>query len=175
MLAARAVFAGLALLGALDACAQEPLQPLVPAIVEYRWRPLVPHWVVDARVVQPAASLDWRAQPVPYAMPDFELVERRIGTVPEFECKYSDLGLPNACTTHWRAVYAMVPVAVVRRDTLDLDVPQWRQPGEAFVVEVPRLEWKEETLVVSLPALATADCAAAREAPAQRCRPRAGK
>jgi hypothetical protein len=133
------------------------LQPLVPTIVEYRWRLLAPHWSVDPRVLHAPASLEWRSRPVRYALPDFEFVRRKIGAVPVFECKYADFWLPNACTTHWQDVYVEVAVPVLQRETFDVDVPYWRQPGDAFVVDVPRLEWKEETLVVSLPALAVQD------------------
>ena len=149
---ALATLVGLAV--AADAVAHEPLQPLTPTIVAYRWRLLVPHWVVEPRAVQAPASLEWDAGRVPYALPDFEFVSRRIGVLPHFECKYSDFGLPNACTTTWRAVDVEVPVVVVERGSIDVDVPRWKRPGDAIVVDVARLEWKEATLDVSLPALA---------------------
>jgi hypothetical protein len=133
------------------------LQPLVPTTVEYRWHLLAPHWSTDARVLRAPASLEWRSRPVRYALPDFQFVQRRIGAVPVFECKYSDFWLPNACRTRWQDVYVEVAVPVLQRETLDVDVPYWREPGDAFVVDVPRLEWEEETLVVSLPALAVRD------------------
>jgi hypothetical protein len=133
------------------------LQPLVPTVVEYRWHLLAPHWRVDHRVIRAPASLEWRSQPVRYALPDFEFVQRRIGAMPVFECKYADSWLPNACTTRWEDVYVAVAVPVLQRDTFDVDVPYWKQPGDDVVVDVPKLEWKAETLVVSLPALAVRD------------------
>jgi hypothetical protein len=136
---------------------EPPLAPLVPTVVEYRWHLLAPHWVVDHRAVATHASLEWRGQPVHYVLPDFEFVQRRIGAVPVFECKYSDFWLPNACTTHWQDLYAEVAVPVMQHESFDVEVPYWRQPGDEVVVDVPRLEWKEETLVVSLPALAVRD------------------
>jgi hypothetical protein len=154
------VVAGLAAAHGAPACADELLRPLAPAIVEYRWHPLVPHWVVDHRIVRAPATLAWDSVSVRYALPDFDLVSRRIGVFPHFECKYADFWLPNACTTRWEDVYVDVPVAVLRRDALDVDVPGVRRPGDEVVVDVPRVEWKEETLVVSLPALVAAGCPA---------------
>jgi len=139
------------------AIAHDVLQPLVPTVVEYAWHPLVPVWRVDHRVIRAPAALEWRSRAVHYALPDFEFVQRKIGAVPVFECKYGDFGLPNTCTTHWQDVYADVAVPLLQRDAFDLDVPYWKQPGDEVVVDVPRLEWKEETLVVSLPALAVRD------------------
>ncbi len=71
----------------------------------------------------------------------------------EFSCKYGDLLLPNACTTTWRDVWIDVPVPVVRRDSIDIDVMQWTPTEWRTTVDVPRLVWREETLVVSLPAV----------------------
>ena len=79
---------------------------------------------------------------------------RAIARIPEFRCKYPDFGLPNECRTTWRTVYADVPVAVIRRDHVDIDVPQWQWRDAHTTVDVPRLVWKEQQLVVSLPAVA---------------------
>ena len=153
------MLAAFAVAYSVAARATETLQPLVAAIVEYRWRVLVPHWVVEHRVTRAPASFEWKHRSVDYALPDFDFVSRRIGVLPHFECKYADFWLPNSCTTRWRDVYVDVPVAVVRHDRLDVDVPRWRTPGEEAVVDVPHVEWTEETLVVSLPALAARGCA----------------
>jgi hypothetical protein len=140
------------------ALAHEALrEPLVPTVVEYRWHLLTPHWSVEHRVVRTPASLAWRSVPVRYALPDFELVQRRIGVVPVFECKYGDFGLPNTCTTRWQDVHVDVAVPLLRHEEFDVDVAEWKAPGNEVVVDVPRLEWKEDTLVVSLPALAVRD------------------
>jgi hypothetical protein len=153
----RAVVVLLAASSASVAAHDAPLRPLVPTVVEYRWHLLAPHWTVDHRVVRAPASLEWRSAPVRYALPDFEFVQRKIGVVPVFECKYADSWLPNTCTTRWQDVYVDVAVPVLQDETLDVDVPPWRAPGDDMVVDVPRLEWKEETLVVSLPAFALRD------------------
>jgi hypothetical protein len=168
----RLLFATIAALGAHDTGAHgDVLQPIVPTIVEYHWHFLVPHWVVDHRIVRPPVSVGWQGAPARYALPDFDLVSRKIGVVPEFECKYVDFWLPNQCTTHWRDVYVDVPVPVMRPDSIDVDVPRVKRPGDEVVVDVPRLEWKEETLVVSLPALAVAGCRASRVGRPERCAP----
>ena len=153
----RAVVVLLAASSASVAAHDAPLRPLVPTVVEYRWHLLAPHWIVEHRVVRTPASLAWRGVPVRYALPDFELVERKIGAVPVFECKYGDFGLPNTCTTRWQDVRVDVAVPVLQHEEIDVDVPAWKVPGNDVVVDVPRLEWKEETLVVSLPALAVRD------------------
>jgi hypothetical protein len=56
-------------------------------------------------------------------------------------------------------VYADVPVPVMHRDTLDVDVPRWSWQDRQTPVDVPRLVWKAQMLVVSVPALAVPDAA----------------
>ena len=131
------------------------LTALEPAIVEYRWVFLVPEWVVeaghaDARVYAPAV----RPRRIDYGVVELATSRRRIGRMADFSCKYSDFALPNACRTTWRDVYADVPVPVVRRDYIDLDVPQWSWQRWRATYDVPRLVWKRAELVVSLPAIA---------------------
>lgn len=132
-----------------------PLPPLMATTVEYRWTFLIPEWVVEPRRV----GMHVLAPAMQPARVDYDFVEwtterRQFGRVPEFHCKYSDLGLPNECRTTWRDVYVEVPVPVIRRDYVDVDVPRWSRRDWHTVVDVPRLVWKEETLIVSLPALA---------------------
>jgi len=167
----RVIGAALVLLAAAGAsgvaCAHDaPLQPLVPTTVAYRWHFVVPHWVVEHRVVRAPASLEWDVGHVDYALPEFAFVSRRIGSLPHFECKYIDFGLPNTCTTTWRDVYVDVPVARVGYDRLDVDVPRWNSPGDETIVDVPHLEWKPSTLDVTLPALARPACESSAD---QRC------
>jgi hypothetical protein len=132
-----------------------PLPLIVPAIIEYRWTFLEPVWTVeprnvDVRVVDPAT----RSRRIDYDIVEITMEHRRIGQVPEFDCKYFDFALPNECRTTWRAVYADVPIPVVRRDHVDVDVPDWHWRDARTTLDVPRLEWKRRELVVSLPAAA---------------------
>jgi len=113
--------------------------PLATTTVEYRWDVLTPSFV--------SRRFDYNAV-------EWTSEHRRLGRVAEFECKYSDLGLPNQCVTTWRDVYVDVPVPVVRRDHVDVDVPQWSRRDWHTVVDVPQLTWTRETLVVTLPAVA---------------------
>lgn len=131
------------------------LVPLTPAIVEYRWRLWVPEWVVETRHIRSRVyAPTWKARRIDYALPEISTERRRIGSVPEFSCKYADLDLPNECRTTWHAVYVDVPVPVMRRDTADVDVPRWSWQDLDTPVAVPRLVWKAQTLIVSVPALA---------------------
>lgn len=135
--------------------APERLPLLQPAVVEYRWTFVTPHWVVESRTVDTRAySPALRARRIDHGVLDVETKLRKVGSVAEFSCKYSDLALPNECRTTWRDVYVEVPSLVVRHDYLDVDVPVWSWRDWRTTVDVPRLVWKEETLVVSLPALA---------------------
>jgi hypothetical protein len=133
----------------------ERLAPLAPAIVEYRWKLLVPQWVdatehVRARVYAPR----WHVARVDYSSLDFRSERRRVGSVAEFHCKYNDLWLPNECRTTWHDVYVDVPVPVLRPDYFEFDVPRWSWRDVDARVDYPRVVWTERTLVVSLPALA---------------------
>jgi len=141
---------------------EEPLPDRLPlmqtAIVEYRWSFLVPEWVMEPHTVSTqvyAPAL--RTQRVDYALPEWTSERRKVARVAEFTCKYSDLMLPNACRTTWRDVYIDVPVPILRRDSFDVDVPQWSWQNVATTVDVARLVWKEQTLIVSLPAVALAN------------------
>lgn len=155
--------AGLLLASTLDASGHAtaedpapaaPLPYLQTAIVEYRWVFLVPEWIVEAR------NVDLRVhgpalvpRRVDYAFVEWTTERRKIARVAEFHCKYSDFGLPNECRTTWRDAYADVPVPVLRRDYIEVDVPQWSAQDLHAVVDVPRLVWREASLVVSLPAV----------------------
>lgn len=141
---------------AQDATAPLPdrLSPIEPAIVEYRWVFLVPHWVVETRTYpSDLHAPTFEPRRVDYPSLEFRTEHRRVGRVPEFSCKYSDFWLPNTCATVWHDLYVDVPVPVVRRESIDVDVLAVSEGTLRTTVEVPRLVWKEETLVVSLPAL----------------------
>ena len=124
-------------------------------IVEYRWTFLTPVWIVEPRAYETRVTAP-RMRPRTVESPALEWTSerRKVARVADFDCKYGDFLLPNACTATWRDVYVDVPVAVVRRDSIDIDVPQWTREQWRTTVDVPRLVWREETLVVSLPAIA---------------------
>jgi len=160
------MFAALMLAASSYAFAQQATDEALPdrlplmqtTIVEYRWSFLVPEWVIEPRTVSTrvyAPAL--HTQRIDFALPEWTSERRKIARVAEFTCKYSDLMLPNECRTTWRDVYVDVPVAVLRRDSFDVDVPQWSWQDVATTIDVARLVWKEQTLVVSLPAVALAN------------------
>ena len=129
--------------------------PLVTTTVEYRWEVLTPHLTLEprdvgARVLAPSFG----SRRFDYDAVEWTSEHRLVGRVADFECKYSDLGLPNRCATTWRDVYVDVPVPVVRRDYIDVDVLQWSKRDWHTVVDVPEVTWTRETLVVTLPAVA---------------------
>ena len=45
----------------------------------------------------------------------------------------------------------------MRHESFDVDVPQWSWQDVATTVDVARLVWREQTLIVSLPAVALAN------------------
>lgn len=159
--AVRIVFATVLALCMQAAVAQDPteplpdrLSPIEPAIVEYRWVFLVPQWVVETRTYPSHLHVPtFEPRRLDYPSLEFRTEHRKIGRVPEFSCKYSDFWLPNTCTTVWHDLYVDVPVPVVRRDSMDVDVLAVSEGTLRTTVEVPRLVWKEESLVVSLPAV----------------------
>ena len=128
--------------------------PLATTTVDYRWEVLTPHLTLAprelrARVVAPF----FVSRRFDYDTIEWTSEHRRVGRVADFECKYSDLGLPNRCVTTWRDVYVDVPVPVARRDYIDVDVLEWSQRDWHAVVDVPELTWTRETLMVTLPAV----------------------
>ncbi len=130
-------------------------EPLVTTTVEYRWEVLTPHLAMDARDVGARViAPSFLSRRVDYDAVEWTSKHRLIGRVADFECKYSDLGLPNRCVTTWRDVYVDVPMPVVRRDHIDVDVLQWSPRDWHTVIDVPHLTWTRETLVVTLPAVA---------------------
>ena len=149
------VVASSSLADSLPGATPQPLPSIQPAIVQYRWTFDEPIWTiearpVDVRIIDPAT----RRRRIDYDSVEITMEHRRIGRIPEFSCKYADFALPNECRTTWRAVYADVPVPVVRREHVDLEVPDWQWRDARTIVDVPRLEWKRRELIVSVPATA---------------------
>jgi hypothetical protein len=155
------IFVGLAVLVALHpavAAAEPDAEPralplIEPAIVHYRWTFVEPVWTIESRRVDvPIVDPATRSTRIDHDTVEITLERKRVGRVPEFSCKYPDFAWPNECRTTWRSVYADVPVPVVRRDHLDVEVPDWRVRDARTIVDVPRLEWKRRELIVSVPA-----------------------
>ena len=161
MLSVLAMVAGASL--ALPSLAHGDADDALPArlplwqttIVEYRWTFLTPVWVVEPRTYETRVTAP-RLRPRAIDVPSLEWTteHRKVARVADFSCKYGDFLLPNACTTTWRDVYVDVPVPVVRRDRVDIDVVELKPAQWRTTVDVPRLVWREESLVVSLPAVA---------------------
>ena len=80
---------------------------------------------------------------------------RKIGTYPEFSCKYVDWGVSNECRTVWRGIYADLPVIVIRPQHLGFDIPDWRWKTQLLPIGVVRWTWKEERWTVSVPVIVT--------------------
>lgn len=128
---------------------------LQPSVIEYRWTFLAPEWVVEPRTIAVRVLAPRLHQTrIDYATLEFESDRRKVARVADFSCKYSDFWLPNECRTTWRDVYIDLPVPVMRRESVDIDVPRWSRQDSRATMDVPRLVWKEQSLVVSLPAVA---------------------
>jgi hypothetical protein len=80
---------------------------------------------------------------------------RKIGTYPEFSCKYVDWTVSNECRTVWRGIYADLPVIVIRPQHLGFDIPDWRWKTQLLPIGVVRWTWKEELWRVSVPVIVT--------------------
>ena len=80
---------------------------------------------------------------------------RKIGSYPEFSCKYIDWTVSNECRTVWRGVYADLPVIVMRPQHLGFDIPDWRWKTQLLPIGVVRWTWKEERWTVSVPVFVT--------------------
>src|SRR5271165_88977 len=86
-----------------------------------------------------------------YELPDLKSKRFKLGQVAEFNCKYSDWGLPEQCLTQWHDVYADLPVLAMQRDHLDYDAPEWRVEEQTMHIDLPHWTWRESTLTVSVP------------------------
>jgi hypothetical protein len=161
---------GVALLAGMAASrAQSPddtgppaqLDPFAPATVypgvrEFRWDFNFPVLTLDQReivVEVPEVVPVWKR--FNYQAVDMKTEHRKIGSIPEFRCKYPDFMLPNQCRTVWRDVYADLPVLVSRQQHVDVDVPRWRWVKESFPAVIPHWRWADRPLTVSVPTIVT--------------------
>ena len=142
---------------AAPAPALYPALPVVyPSVHEYQWT----YHVAVMNVVEREYAI---YAPAPATRPvrwsydgPVTLTERqKIGTYPEFTCKYFDFTVSNYCRTIWHDVYADLPYIVIRPQHVDVDVPVVRIEPQLFPVMYPQWTWKEVTLRVYLPAVST--------------------
>jgi hypothetical protein len=119
---------------------------------EYVWTLYVPELTTEhLAVVVQAPALHVRGRRWDYELPSLKSQRFKLGQVAEFSCKYTDLGLPQICTTTWRNVYADLPVLAMQRDHLNYDAAEWAWEEQTLHIDVPRWQWKESTLTVSVP------------------------
>ncbi|MGH8799279.1 MAG: hypothetical protein ACREX7_03475 [Casimicrobiaceae bacterium] len=138
-----------------------------PGTREFRWTVRVPLLTIEQReFIFRAPEGIMRSQRWDYEGPAVRTVRRKIGTYPEFSCKYVDWTVSNECRTVWRAIYADLPVVVMRPQHVVFDVPDWRWKTQVLPVAVPRWTWKDERWTVSVPVLVGAASDDRRDAPA---------
>lgn len=125
---------------------------------EYVWTLYVPVLTTErVAVTVHVLALHLRGRRWDYELPTLKSQRFKLGQVAEFSCKYSDLGLPQTCLTHWRNVYADLPVLAMQRDHLDYDAAQWAWEEKTLHIDVPHWKWHEGTLTVSVPTLGPKD------------------
>ena len=164
--------------GSGDGVLFPPAPTVYPGTREFQWTIRVPLLTIEQReFVFKAPTGITRPARWDYEGPAVRTERRKIGTYPEFTCKYLDWTVSNECRTVWRGVYADLPVIVMRPQHLVFDVPDWRWKSQMFPIGVVRWTWKEERWTVSVPVIVTdpnddSRASAARPADGQ-CRPRA--
>jgi hypothetical protein len=125
---------------------------------EYVWTLYVPVLTTEhVAVVVQVPTLRFRGRRWDYELPDLKSQRFKLGQVAEFNCKYSDMGLPQTCSTQWRNVYADLPVLTMQRDHLNYDEAEWVLEEQTLHIDVPRWQWKESTLTVSVPTFGPED------------------
>ncbi len=125
---------------------------LYPGTKEYVWTLYVPVLTTEriAVVVRvPKEHVIGRRWD--YEYPGLKSQRFKLGEVAEFNCKYSDWGLPQECRTEWHSVYADLPVLAMQRDHLDYDESEWAWEEQTMRIDVPHWSWKASTLTVSVP------------------------
>lgn len=136
------------------------LFPPAPAVYsgtrEFQWTIRVPLLTIEQREFAFKAPTGiTRPGRWDYEGPVVRTERRKIGTYPEFSCKYIDWTVSNECRTVWRGVYADLPVVVMRPQHLAFDVPDWRWKTQLLPVGVVRWTWKEERWTLSVPVIVT--------------------
>ncbi|HEY7943546.1 MAG TPA: hypothetical protein VIH15_03480 [Casimicrobiaceae bacterium] len=133
-----------------------PATAVYPGTRAFSWTVRVPLLTIEQRLfVFKAPEGIARPQRWDYEGPAVRTERRKIGTYPEFSCKYVDWTVSNECRTVWRGVYADLPVVVMRPQHVVLDVPDWRWKTQTLPIAVPRWTWKEERWTISVPVVVT--------------------
>jgi hypothetical protein len=131
-----------------------PATVVYPGTREFRWTVRVPVVTIEQREFAFKAPTGLtRPQRWDYEGPAVRTERRKIGSYPDFSCKYIDWSVSNECRTVWRGIYADLPVIVTRPQHLVFDMPDWRWKTQSFPISVPRWAWKEEHWTVSLPVI----------------------
>lgn len=142
--------------GSGDGVLFPPAPAAYPGTREFRWTIRVPLLTIEQReFVFKAPTGITRAARWSFEGPAVRTEHRKIGTYPEFSCKYIDWTVSNECRTVWRGVYADLPVIVTRPQHLDFDIPDWRWKTQLMPIGVVRWTWKEERWIVSVPVIVT--------------------
>ena len=145
--------------GSLHSSAPAPFPPatvVYPGTREFQWTIRVPVLTIEQRefVFRAPAGIT-RPQRWDYEGPAVRTERRKIASYPEVTCKYIDWTVSNECRTVWRAIYADLPIIVMRPQHLVLDVPDWRWKTQLLPIGVVRWTWKEERWTVSVPTIVT--------------------
>ncbi|HEX4524785.1 MAG TPA: hypothetical protein VH704_14795 [Casimicrobiaceae bacterium] len=140
--------------GSGDGVLFPPASVVYPGTREFQWTIRVPLLTIDQReFVFKAPTGITRTSRWGFEGPAVRTEHRKIGTYPEFSCKYIDWTVSNECRTVWRGVYADLPVIVTRPQHLDFDIPDWRWKTQLVPIGVVRWTWKEERWIVSVPVI----------------------
>ena len=133
-----------------------PATDLYPATREYQWTIYVPQVTTERReIVVPGPVLTVRSRRYDYEVPGLREERRKLGQVPEFYCKYPDWQLPNECGVEWRTVYGDFPQLTMRREHIDVEVPEWSQGEHRTFIDVPRVTWVPRIFTLVVPILQT--------------------
>jgi hypothetical protein len=168
-----AVCCGLLFLGSAVAAAQSPPESGAPAVAPtpfgtpvtvyagtraYVWTLYVPELTTERVAVAVSVPvLHVHGKRWDYDLPDLQSKRFKLGQVAEFNCKYSDWGLPEECLTQWRDVYADLPVLTMQHDHLNYDTAEWEWEEQTMHIDLPHWTWRESTLTVSVPTFAPKD------------------
>jgi hypothetical protein len=154
------IFGALLLAASVAPRAAEPIPgpatDLYPATREYQWTLYVPVVTIERReIVLQAPVVTVRSRRYHYEVPGLRDERRKLGQVPEFHCKYPDWQLPNECGVEWHEIYGDFPQLTMRREHVDVDVPEWSQGEHSFRIDVPHVTWTPRTLTLVVPVLQT--------------------
>jgi hypothetical protein len=142
--------------GSGDGVLFPPAPVVYPGTREFQWTIRVPLLTIEQREFAFRAPTGiTRSARWGYEGPAVRTERRKIGSYPEFSCKYIDWTVSNECRTVWRGVYADLPVIVMRPQHLDFDIPDWRWKTQLLPIGVVRWTWKEERWTVSVPVIVT--------------------